>query len=89
MKPAVPIAIARRASNGAGTGTTQPASSRARCASPPQWRSPIPKPVASTASPGANAASSDARTVPARSIPATIGKERAIGALPVMPSASL
>ena len=49
----------------------------------------MPNPVASTASPGAKAGSSDALTVPARSIPATIGNERAIGALPVMPSASL
>ena len=89
MKPAVPIAIACRGVNASGTGTSQSGSTRARCASPPQCRSPIPQPLTSTASPAPNAGSADSVTVPARSMPATIGSVRAIGAVPVIPSASL
>ena len=89
MKPAVPIAIACRGVNAAGTGTSQSGSSRARWASPPQCRSPIPQPLTSTVSPVATSGSADSVTVPARSMPATIGSVRAIGAVPVTPSASL
>ena len=63
----------------AGIGTVHPASTRARWENPPQASSPRPQPFTTTRSPTATSGESDAATVPARSIPGTIGKFRTMG----------
>ena len=72
-----------------GRGSSQSALTRARWARPPQWRSPTPQPVSSTAWPGAKRGSDEDATVPAKSMPGTKGNWRTILPAPVIASASL
>jgi hypothetical protein len=55
----------------------------------PQWVSPTPQPLWMTRSPGFQAGWLDAMTVPAPSMPATIGQTRTTGERLVIASASL
>ena len=73
VNPAVPMAIASRAVRPSGSGTTQPDGIRASSPYPP-WRAvPMSYPFARTLVPTGNASSSEATTVPARSMPGTSG----------------
>ncbi|KEH11980.1 hypothetical protein GY15_24055 [Delftia sp. 670] len=83
------MAMASRALKASGRRISQSPFTRACWASPPQWVSPTPQPLSSTASPGWKRASSLSSTVPARSMPGTMGNWRTTGERPVMASASL
>ncbi|MCY1216122.1 hypothetical protein D9M72_279870 [compost metagenome] len=83
------MAMAWRASMPAGRRSSQSAGTRAACAKPPQRVSPRPQPLSSTASPGLKRGSALRRTVPAKSMPGTMGKLRTTGDLPVIARASL
>ena len=72
-----------------GKGTNQSALMRWRCAKPPQWRSPTPQPVRTTASPALKRGLLDSITVPAESMPGTMGNWRMIFPVPVTAIASL
>ncbi len=85
----MPIAIAWRLLNAAGSGTSHSPFSRAFCASPPQCVSPTPQPFRITRSPAFQSAWLLSRTTPARSMPGTIGNLRTTGELPVIASPSL
>ena len=85
----MPIAIACRAVNSAGSGISQSPLSRARWARPPQWVSPTPQPLSTTRSPAFQSAWLLSVTTPARSMPGTIGNLRTTGDLPVMARPSL
>ena len=89
VKPAVPSAMASKRSSPAGSGTTQPAGTRAYSAKPPWWATPMSKLVAMTLSPGWKRASALPTTAPHRSMPPTQGKRRMILPAPVAASASL
>jgi hypothetical protein len=87
--PAVPMAIACRAEKLAGSGTSHSPLTRASSARPPQCVSPTPQPLRTTRSPTFQAAFAVSVTVPAKSIPGTIGKRRTTGDLPVSARPSL
>ncbi len=83
------MAIACSGENSGGRRTSQSPSTRAIPARPPQWASPTPHPLRITVSPAAQSRWVDSTTVPAKSMPGTIGNERITLPLPVMASASL
>ena len=87
--PAVPIAIASNDVSASGNRTSQSPDTRAFCASPPQCDSPTPQPFWITRSPTVQSACSLAVTVPAKSMPGTIGHFRTTGDLPVIARPSL
>ncbi|MNL03916.1 hypothetical protein D3C87_1244660 [compost metagenome] len=81
--------MACRDVNASGSRTSQSPCNRARCARQPQCVSPTPKPFSTTRSPVRQRGSLESSTVPAPSIPATIGHLRTTGARPVIASPSL
>ncbi|CFN62229.1 Uncharacterised protein [Bordetella pertussis] len=83
------MAIACRRLNPSGRRTSQSPRRRARWARQPLCFSPTPKPLSITASPGRQAGFSLARTMPAPSMPATIGQSRTTGDRLVMARPSL
>ena len=85
----MPIAIAWRAVNAAGSGISQSPFSRAFWARPPQCFSPTPQPLRTTLSPALKSAFELSVTTPARSMPGTIGKLRTTGDFAVMARPSL
>ncbi len=73
VNPAVPMAAASDVDRPSANGTTHSAGTRANSAYPP-WRPvPISYPWTTTRVPTATSAESDSTTVPARSMPGTIG----------------
>jgi len=88
VNPAVPMAMDSRAVMPRGSFTSQSPFTRAFCARPPQWFSPTPQPMRMAASPGLKSGCELFSTVPAASMPATIGHLRTMGDLLVMASAS-
>ena len=73
VSPAVPSAIAVRASRPSGSGTSQSPGTRMSWPNPPGVFIPRSKPVHSTRPPTAKRASRDAITSPAASIPGVCG----------------
>jgi len=89
VKPAVPSAMAVKASRPAGRGMTVSAGTRTYAAKPPSRSSERPQPVTSTGWPTSTPGASEAATVPATSMPPTNGSRWAMGAEPVPAMASL
>lgn len=81
--------MALRVSSPAGSATSQSPDNRARWARQPQCVSPTPQPLSTTASPAFQSGCDDSITVPAPSMPATIGHLRTTGPRPVMARPSL
>ena len=73
MNPAVPCPIACAALIPAGSGTSHSARTRAFCANPPQYFSPTSQPVKIDLIARLPEGERDSSTVPAKSMPGTIG----------------
>ena len=72
-----------------GRGTVQSPFTLAFWLKPPQWSSPIPQPLTTTELPTGMSSRSHSETVPAKSIPGTMGHEPITGNLFVIANPSL